>query len=109
MYTSSTKPSHRQTHSTPVAPLYSNQNLLKGFPPPIRGLPLGFIVYLLLDAFFFFSYVPLSESGWNFPAARRAVSQTAADPEPKVQEEEVLRPGVKQRAELSVYEAAHTL
>lgn len=55
--------------------------------------------------FFFFSDVPISESRWNFPPACRAVSQTAGDPELKVQEEEVLRPGVKQRAELSVYEA----
>lgn len=46
----------------------------------------GLVVYLLLDAFF----CPLSESGGNFLLARRAVSQTAGDPEPKVCGKEVL-------------------
>lgn len=53
MYTSTTKLSHRQTHSTYPAPLCSDQRRLKGFPLPMHGPPLGLVVYLLLDAFFF--------------------------------------------------------
>lgn len=53
-----------------------------------------------------FPGLPLSESKGNFPPACRAVSQTASDPEPKVHRKEVLRPGVKQRAELSVCQAS---
>lgn len=52
MYTDTTKLSHRQTHSTPPAPLCCDQSHLKGFPQPMHDPPLGLVVYLLLDTFF---------------------------------------------------------
>lgn len=53
MYTITTELSHRQTHSTRPAPLCPDQSHLKGFPLPIQGPPLGRVVYLLSDAFFY--------------------------------------------------------
>lgn len=108
MYTNMTKLRHGQTHSAPPAPLCCDQSHLKGFPLPMHGPPLGLVVYLLLDAFFLQVGPSVRVEGISsepvVQSVRQPVTRNQRSTERKCWLQ--LRPGVKQRAELSVCEAS---
>ena len=112
MYTSSTKLSHRQTHSTHPGTLCCDQSHLKGFSLPIPGLPLGLLVYLFLNSFTrSVRFQPLQWELREFPSSlscSQSFSQTASDPQPKGPHKGSVDYswGVKQRSELGVSEAS---